>query len=270
MILGSIITTIALAAASAPPLDADTLRDLATARDGTDYREHAFYALVQNIREWKQSPADAGDSIRLSFDPQSLIDDPAAARGELFRITGELLQHTPLDPPYEDVFEWFIRDARTREPVIVYVVQSNAMPAFVDRQHVQIDARFYKRMRFKARDRQVRDYPAFVGRFPIALAASTQPNSMMAASQPQSQSQMTTNRGLDLLGVIAGPVVLLLVVFAGLRLWIARKKRSMQDRFAKLPRWNVPTGEVDDAAGLPDDPAEALAELRRRAQINSR
>lgn len=266
MILVSVIT-LALAAATspasslAPPLDASTLRDLASARDGFDYREQAFFALVNSVRAWTQSPADAGESIRLTFDAQSLVDEPAAARGELFRIAGELLQHTLLDPPYEDVSEWFIRDSRTREPVMVYIVHADATPSFADRQHVQVDARFYKRMRFTARDRQVRDYPAFVGRFPIALAASTQPSSL-AASQPQ----MTTNRGLDLLGVIAGPVVLLLVVFAGLRLWIARKIRRVQDRFATLPRWNDPAAEVDDAAGLPDDPAAALAELRRRAE----
>ncbi len=247
----------ALAVASSPPLEADALRELAAAQDGSDYREQAFYALVRNAREWSQSPAVDGEPIHLSFDPLSLNQRPADMRGELFRITGELVQQTRLDPPYEDVAEWFVRHAHGGEPVIVYVVGSDSSRSIKDRQHVQIDARFYKRMRFTARDRQARDYPAFVGRFPIALLAS---------SQPASQPLMISNRGLDLLGVIAGPVVLLLLVFAGLRVWVARKKKAIDGQLAMLPRWNASADEVDDASGLPDDPAEALAELRRRAE----
>ena len=133
--------------------------------------------------------------------------------GDLCRITGELLQQTRLGPPYEDVIEWFVREHRSGTPVIVYVVRPEAIaqamqrddgtggePAttFRDRQHVRIDARFYKRMRFTARDRQTREYAAFVGAFPEASAAP-------AGGAAQTGPAVTPNRGLDLLAVLIQP-----------------------------------------------------------------
>ena len=54
------------------------------------------------------------------------------------------------------------------------------------------------------------------------------------------------------------------------RRWASRKARqgavdAREGRAAWLDHTIDASGEVDDAAGLPDDPAAALAELRRRA-----
>jgi hypothetical protein len=149
-------------------------------------------------------------------------------------------------------------------PVIVYVVTASAdsQTAIASRQQVQIDARFYKRMHLAARDQQAHDYPAFVGRFPIALAGTASPS-------PNQPAASTPRRGLDVLAVIAGPVVLMMIVFVGMRMWIARKSRGgWNEHFpARGERWerDSPRLAVDDEADLPDDPAAALAELRRRA-----
>lgn len=247
-----------------------TRHDLATAHDDGEFREQAFFALVEHVRGWQpppHSPADAGEPIRLAPDLNALTERPADFRGELCRISGELLQQTPLGPPYEGVSEWFVRDDRTAAPLVVYVVDVDAMApttttaatqsstTLADRQHVQIDARFYKRMRFAARDQKLREYAAFVGAFPIALATP--------ASRPIA---VTPHRGLDMLAILAGPMALLVIVFLGLRVWIARKNRAVRDRFATPAPWIPTASEVDDAAGLPDDPAEALAELKRRAE----
>ncbi|HVP73118.1 MAG TPA: hypothetical protein VMS30_05225 [Phycisphaerales bacterium] len=252
--------------AASPGLSNQQRRDLATAQDDGEFREQAFYALVEHVRGWPappHSPADSGEAIRLAADLNALVGQPEQYRGELCRITGELLQITALGPPYETVSEWFVREDRSGTPVMVYVVQPGAgrPERFAEHQHVQIDGRFYKRMRMQARDRQVRDYAAFVGAYPVALATpASRPTSTAPAIMP--------SRGLDLLAVLAGPMVLLVLVFAGLRLWIARRNRGVQDRHALQPRWMPTPSEVDEAAGLPDDPAEALAELRRRAQSN--
>jgi hypothetical protein len=192
-----------------------------------------------------------------------LLDRPADFRGDLCRITGELLQHTTLAPPYEDVSEWFVRDSRNGQPVIVYVVKPDESQPFAERLHVQIDGRFYKRMRFTARDRQTRDYPAFVGRFPILISPPATQSGSPIAPGPG-----TGGRSLDVLAIIAGPVAVLAIVLASMRLWISRKSRLRQHERHGL-RADGPTvygGAVDEAEGLPDDPAEALAELRRRAE----
>ena len=252
---------IALVTRPAPPFTDQQRQDLLTARDDADYREQAFYALVENARAWAQSPAVEGEAIRLAPDLHALLERPADFRGDLCSISGEVVQQTQLAPPYEDVSEWFVRRGRGGEAVIVYVVQPDR--AIANRQNVQIDARFYKRMHFTARDRQPHDYPAFVGRFPTrAVAGLSAAPTISPATAPAAH-----NRGLDVLAVIAGPVALLMIVFVGMRRWIARKGRG---GWPALHRERLePTHDpqqLDAAESLPDDPAEALAELRRRAE----
>lgn len=251
-----------LALTFAPPLTDQQRRDLATAHDDGEYAEQAFYALIESIRGWRDSPTADGESIRLAPDLRGLTEHPADFRGDLCRITGELLQQTQLPPPYDDVSEWFVRDERGDKPVIVYVVAPDAALATIKRARVQVEGRFYKRMHLTARDRQPRDYAAFVGRFPVALGAARPPATAPAGG--------ASNRGISVLTAIAGPIVVLMIVFVGLRLWIGRKGRigrpaRERDRFEPL---HAIEQEVDDASGLPDDPVAALAELRRRAETS--
>jgi hypothetical protein len=193
-----------------------------------------------------------------------MIDRPDAFRGDLCRVSGELLQHRDVGPPYEDVSEWFIRDSRSKRPMVVYVVRSESDRQFSDHDSLEIDGRFYKRLRFQARDGQVRDYPALVGRFPRSVITS-------AASAPAAASAKPASGKGDRLWMLAGLVVMLLVAFVALRLWIARMRRgtrSITPAHAHLrSRWRE-HGQLamDEPAGLPDDPAEALAEMRRQAR----
>ena len=74
--------------------------------------------------------------------------------------------------------------------------------------------------------------------------------------------------------MLAGLVVMLLVAFVSLRLWIARNRRGNRNvtpAHAHLrSRWREHDQlAMDEPAGLPDDPADALAELRRRAETSS-
>lgn len=261
----SIMGSAAAFAFAAPPLTEQQRLDLETATDGSDHREQAFYALVESIRAWppQLDPTTDGDPVHLSFDATALITRPQDFRGDLFRVEGELLQQSALAPPYEDVSEWFVRDARSGQPVMVYVVLANGTPAFAERQRVQADGRFYKSVRFTARDGQTRDYPAFVARAPESVRFVAAP-----ASQPGGTS--TANAGVDRLWIIGGLVAALLIAFAFIRVWAGRLRRAQTQQPSRLrTSWrDAEAGEVDDPSGLPDDPIEAMKELKRRASSN--
>jgi hypothetical protein len=108
---------------------------------------------------------------------------------------------------------------------------------------VVVAARFYKPVEFSARDGEVRRYAAFVGAHPRRAGAST-------------------TGDLARLWLITVPVAVLFATFLTL-LFITRRARGAgTDRPLTRPD---PHSEVDDTGPLPDDPAEALAELRRRA-----
>ncbi len=128
--------------------------------------------------------------------------------------------------------------------MIVYIVEREGQRTFDDGQAVVIHARFYKRVDAVARDGQVHRYPAFVGAFP----------SGPAATEPAVASML----------VVLVPVAVLLVVFVVLLLYVRRSRtRHRSSRPAIDQRL-----EVDESPGLPDDPAEALAEMHRRAEAD--
>jgi hypothetical protein len=225
---------------------------LAAARDGSDHREQAFDALVENARTW--SPGEQGGEIRLNPDWQRLVDDPSASRGELFRLSGVIQQQTVLDPPYGDVTEWFVRDD-SGTPVIVYVVGLDLKQRFHDGQRIQIDARFYKRMDWLARDGRLHQYAALVGAGPehlMAVASRTLP----------------TQDPWKFVTPIAGIVGALSVLFFIVRIMVKRRKPTSRSRSHRGRSFNHVVDGVDGNDRLPDDPAAALAELNRRAEAN--
>ncbi len=149
-----------------------------------------------------------------------------------------LSQQSWLPAPHEDVAEWFIRDDRGR-PILVYVSGLDRKHGFRDGMRVVLDARFYKRVEAEALDGRFHRYPAFVGELPLAAAGA-------GASWGR-------------LWVVAIPVAILLGVF--LILLVYARAGAPRPRPAARADWRP-----DDAEDLPRDPAEALAELRRRAE----
>ncbi|MHC4414776.1 MAG: hypothetical protein ACYS0G_05785 [Planctomycetota bacterium] len=224
-----------LAFAAIPPLTDDQRIRVASAHDGRDHREEAFVALLDNIRQWTPGVGDA--PLRLNPDLATMLQRPDAHRGELCRITGRIQQQSRLDRPHQNVLEWFIRDEGDRA-ILVYVARLERSDQFRDGQQVMILARFYKRVDATARDGKVRGYPALVGAFPTVIGSG--------------------DEGWARLWVVSGPVLVMLVAFLLLLLY-ARRGRGPTRRRARP----VVGPAVDET--LPDDPAEALAELRRRA-----
>ncbi len=219
------------------PLNDDVRARLAGAVDDGDYHDDAFGALVENVDRWTPGFSDA--RVRLDPDLDRVLADPAAYRGELFQIAGILEQQSWLQTPHATIAEWFVRDDAGR-PILLYVCGLPSDHEFPPRQSVTVPARFYKRVRDTARDGRVHQYPAFVGAFPQPVRAGA---------------------GLGQLWIAVAAVAVLLVVFLALVVFVRRSGRS-SNIGPRLVMMESDLGETP----LPDDPVEALAELRRRAE----
>jgi hypothetical protein len=108
---------------------------------------------------------------------------------------------------------------------------------------VVVLARFYKRVDAVARDDRLREYPAFVGAFPEVRAAGA---------------------GWGRVWIVTIPVAVMLLVFLLLLLYARRGGRPVRARIGTTGPLTTDQGDEH----LPDDPAEALAELRRRAEAD--
>lgn len=229
-------------ASALPPLTEGQHLRLETAHDGRDHREEAFYALVENVREWT---GDIGDvPVRLQPNIEALLESPPAYRGDLFRLEGRIHQRTTLDTDAGPVTEWFVRMEDGR-PIVVYVAEPGDAAAFRDGDQITIIARFYKRLRFTARDGEERDYVAFVGSHPQRIGIAAAPANDV--------------------GLVLIPLLILLVLFLVLMAWVRRGKAASRQHRPR-PWTEEELAELDAAGPLPDDPAEALEELKRRAE----
>lgn len=229
-----------------PPLSDEQHARLETARDGFDHREEAFFALVENLAAWDGALDDT--PVCAEPDIDAFLDDPAAHRGAVCRLTGRLEQHHGFAPPYDVAVEWFIRNTSGR-PLLVYVAGLDSdVVAAREGDQVELWGRFYKSVRFIARDGVERTYAAFVTAHPRLLGRGA------------------AQAGGERFWMMAGPVAVLLIVFAAILIYMRRQHR-IDSRTAATMRHDLHdlAARLDEAGPLPDDPAEALAELRRRA-----
>ena len=234
----ALLFLLALLAAIPPLTETDRAR-LEFARAGGDHRDEAFAALVEHAETWTTGLEDVGaEPIRLEPDLDALR---GAARGALCRVAGVLSQRTALGPPYDHVAEWFVRD-EAGTPVIVYVVGPTEGAGLTDGEAVEIAARVYKPIEATDRAGTPRTYPAFVGARPRAAASAA------------------ANAVPPLPWLLVAPVAAMFMIF--LALLIAGKRG---DRRRPVLRAAPPAPEPERGPPLPDDPDEALHELRRRA-----
>ncbi len=220
-----------------PPLTDDDRARLAGAVDGGDHRDDAFAALVGHVGRW--SPGLGDTPVRLELDPEHLLADPAANRGDLFQVAGTLEQPRWLPPPHDGIAEWFVRDDAGR-PMLVYVCGLPSDHSFRDGQSVTLPARFYKRADARARDGRVHEYAAFVGAYPRPAPGGG---------------------ALGQLWMVVVPVAVMMVVFLALVVYAHRGGRPAR----RVSRFVPPL--PGDGPPLPDDPVEALGEMRRRAGV---
>lgn len=238
---------VAMSPQSIAPLTDEQRDRLSLANDGGDHQEEAFLALLENVRQWRESTTESPTAD--AVDAAMLLTDPSSYRGELFVVKGVLQQQSPLGPGFENVFEWFIRDDNGRAQLMYLVDSSKAQ--WRDGQRIEVPARFYKVVQMVARNGSVQQYPAFVGAFP------------KLAQSPSITSDVGSR------WLLAIPIAALVVAYFILSRWVRRTKRVAFSQ--RIGRWRQPPADapVDDDAHLPDDPAAALAELKRRAAENT-
>ncbi|NNF41777.1 MAG: hypothetical protein HKO59_00925 [Phycisphaerales bacterium] len=228
-----------------PPLTAEQRIRLETADDRRDHQEEAFVALIENARDYRRAETAstaASTAFVATADLDAFDADPDRYRGRVVRLRGRLEQATPLARPFDDIWEWCVRtDGRI---ALVYLPAAAAITPAPLEDTVEMDGRFYKTIQTPSRAGDVRGYPAFVG---AGVVVTPDPRNA---------------------GVGAMLVAVLALAAAGLGLAIAVR---LAKRSARRPRVTRLVGDDrtplggSDAADLPDDPAAALLELRRRS-----
>lgn len=239
--------------AAVPPLSAEEREVLAAAVDGPPGLDAALLALVDHVRRWPLRPGgfpEAGDApVRHRAEIDRILAAPGDYRGDLFLLEGVVQQQADAPSPQGELTECFIRD-RSGRAMLVYLVGGRAEGRPGQREpdrlregeRIQVLARFGRVVRLSARDGRERPYPVLVGR-------------VIRGLRPAGPALPLTV--LVVVIVIMGSAFLLLLV-------LTRRSR------ARAPaRWTgrAPPGadRLDADPALPDDPAEALAELQRRA-----
>lgn len=246
------VILVAVLAAAIGPLTEDQRIRLETAYDGRDHRESAYIALVENAASWTGDVWEIAEKEAVAAadrrpDLNAMLADPDAHRGELCLIAGRIEQRTGLAAPYDGAEEWFIRD-RAGRPILVYVVPSAESGLLREGEGLEIFARFYKRVDAEARDGQLHQYPAFVGASPRPLPTSVGSNDLRH------------------LWVVFAAIAVMLVALLLIMLRLRRFDRSRPAAHRRDHRLDDPD---EDCPPLPDDPVDALDELKRRAEADS-
>ncbi|MFO0826584.1 MAG: hypothetical protein U0572_00400 [Phycisphaerales bacterium] len=228
-------------ASAGPSLSDEARAALSGCADGKDHNEEAFALLVGAIRD--AARGSGGASLEANATQPAPWDELVAGndevRGRLVVFDGVVAQRSPLEDFWEDVEEWFVRlpDGRA---ICAYVVDP---PANVARgRGVRLVGFLYKRVDAVDRSGKPRSYPAVVAR---VVAAGP---SFAAGS------------------ILFGVVIAMLGIFVLLRWRVARMRR--RDPSRAMPAESMASA-LDARRELPQDPAEALAALRRRSSDSS-
>ena len=229
-----------------PPLPDAVVDALLQVEDDRDAPDAGMLALLEHVQAW---PDKAGSLAgRLHVEHDELVASPAAHRGVLMVVEGRLEQVEQLARPLEMVQEWFVRSPEGR-PVMVYVPMQGMLARPGD--EVVLACYFYKRLQLEDRQGVARVYPVFIGGQPRVVAMEEQ---AVDAALRDAEAYTTTMVSL------ISAIVLVLFVVLGL-LWLNRRSKR------RTPHAGI-FGDVDPeppVPPLPDDPADAMAELKRRS-----
>jgi len=230
-----------------PPLPESAIEALSQVVDDQDAPDAGFIALLNHVRSWPPGAGSVG--LRLVVEHEALVEHPGNYRGELLVIEGRLEQASTLARPLDSVQEWFVRPP-DGHPVMVYV-PLQGMPPVQPGDEVVLEGYFYKRLQIEDRQGVSRAYPVFIGGQPRVVAVE-----MRAVETALRNAEAYTTTMV----LLVSSVLVLLVVVVGLLLVTRRLKR--RTRPAGI------FGAVDPdppAPSLPDDPADAMAELKRHS-----
>lgn len=224
---------------------AEQVEQLQAARDDQEIGESAFAVLIEVANDGIQ----ADDEVTIvASDLSVILKDPARFRGQQFQLNGTLVMNSDvtrplgLKPGTRAIEEWVVRSDKGI-PFIVYVLHDGNRSASVG-QSVRLNGRFYKRLLLQARDGEMKKYLAFVSPGPTR-----------------------TSRPRGLTAEHAWGVVVLVVFLGAIFLFVFFVTRRARRAGAPITHrvGSDLANEVDDRRPLPQDPAIALGELKRRA-----
>jgi len=246
------------AAAAIPPLTRRQRDQLATTADFVPHiDEGALYPLLENASQW---PAGAESGARVP-DYAALYDDPGAARGERFLIEGRLgrsgaVDHLARPGPWTGkIKRWAIGVPDVENAILVYLVDPpSKTPLYGSK--VRTVARFYKVFSSKDMNNEAQRFLVFVGRDARVIegASGNGPGTPMAG--------------------MAVALAVLAIGYWWIRSQVSAKPLATRRTHASetgADEMNAAHASAEAEAeepALPEDPAEALANLRGRAEQN--
>ncbi|MBG80128.1 MAG: hypothetical protein CMJ39_05385 [Phycisphaerae bacterium] len=224
---------------SAPPWNAEVQLVFDQALDETTMPDDSFETLIPFLHQWFQTSDERDEhAAAKKLSVEDLLESPPSNRGLLYCIQGRVQEIRAMRSPYQEMEEWFIR-LSSGEPLALYVPAGQIEVAAGA--HVEVNALFYKILKARAMDGQIRRYPVFLG-------------GRVERRDDAAGNQMNWQR-MDVL-MLLGFMLLLAMVLVGVMLLARRQLPSERRKVVPM---------VDGAVDLPDDPAEALHELRSRA-----
>lgn len=200
-------------------------------------------ALLQNLN-WSEVATHRLEP----FDLRAIGDSPATYRGEPGVVSGRVLSQELLTLAGHDLVRWTVRPKEG--PTFVVLLrpeQAARIPDASKRPSLEIPARFYKRYlrsRFEGDTNPV----------PFLLFVGTNP--ALTASQ-----DLINDAG----SIARSAVAIAVGVTTGLLIWILLRSRS-RTRRSPARALQDDSGAGWNDANLPEEPADALAELRQRAE----
>ncbi len=223
----------------------DQVEQLQAARDDHDIGEGAFAVLIDVTNDGLH---DADEVVTIDPDFATMLKDPARYRAQQFKLSGVLVRRSDvtrplgLKPGTRAIEEWVVRSDKAI-PFIVYVLQDGNRSTTVG-QSIDLNGRFYKRLRLQTEGGDMKNYLSFVSSGPDRI------------SRPEG---ITAEHGWG--------VVVLIAFLGGIFLFVTivtRHSRRSGDAIRARVGHEL-ASEMDDGRWLPEDPAEALDELKRRA-----
>ena len=213
--------------------------------DSAGLDRSGLYALLKNAMQW-----DAGDETGAVVpDYAQLAHSPQPFRGEVMLIEGKFLRKRRLTlakpgPWGEAITEWAVQvgpGEADHDFALVYFVDPDQTMTRPGRDaQVRIAARFYMVWQTLDMENQPRRYLTFVGR-PVRLLTEGASN-------------------------LKGPMLMVALAAGASGLFLLGRLIRRGIRPAPLPRQQHKTTCSQSASALPDDPADALAQLHDQAR----
>lgn len=250
MLMCGLLVGVILAAPPAllgqPPVEAPAVirDDLPLAADA------ALEALIGGAESLEEAASFATPDLR------AILADPHAHRGEVVRLsTGPATRVAERAFGIAGLSAWQFESPDIDEPILLLIHESQGTNAPGDRvSNITIAARFYK----TALARMNRSGPGPAIRFDEADAASAQRIIVFVGASPV-YAPVPSDAWRGWSGAVIAVAVALVL------LWLARLMLVKRRELAKPRAAAVSEPERWNDANLPPEPADALAELRRRA-----